>query len=55
MTIPKECINNNCKNIIFVPHYQIHLPLQCSRCIEKKNETVNIQISSLTNDRHRHE
>lgn len=36
MTKPKECINFNCKNIMYVEEYQLHLPLQCQSCIDKK-------------------
>lgn len=38
---PKECINSKCKNIIFVEYYQLHLPLQCQSCINKRNKQIN--------------
>lgn len=27
--VPKECINNNCKNTFFIPMYKAHMLLQC--------------------------
>lgn len=32
---PKECINSNCKNIIYVKEAELPLPLQCTMCINK--------------------
>ena len=37
---PKECINSNCKNIIYVVDYKLHLPLQCEICINKKSKII---------------
>lgn len=39
---PKECVNQNCKKIFFVKKSELHLPLQCSHCIEKRNERKEI-------------
>lgn len=36
-TVPKECCNSKCKNIIFVEKHNSHLELQCQKCINKKN------------------
>lgn len=33
---PKECVNNSCNNIIYVKEQELHLPLQCVTCIDKK-------------------
>jgi hypothetical protein len=33
---PKECINHNCKSIIYVPSYKLCLPLICDKCQTKK-------------------
>lgn len=38
MTKPKECINSNCKNVIYVKSSELHLPLQCESCINKKSK-----------------
>ena len=35
---PKECINNNCKNVFYVKEHELQLPLQCQSCIDKKNK-----------------
>lgn len=37
MTYPKECINSKCNTIVFIEYSQLHLPLQCEKCINKKN------------------
>ncbi len=29
---PKECCNNNCTNIFYVPDYLLHQALQCKKC-----------------------
>ena len=34
---PKECVNNNCKKVLYVEDFQLHLPLQCESCINKKS------------------
>lgn len=39
---PKECINSNCKNIIYVKDSELHLPLQCNSCIEKKEKIMKL-------------
>lgn len=44
--IPKECVNNNCKNIMYVPAYKLHMLLQCEKCIEMKTSITN----SISND-----
>jgi|688.fasta_scaffold00217_50 hypothetical protein len=36
MSKPKECINSNCNKIIYVEDCNLHLPLQCEDCINKK-------------------
>ena len=36
MKKPKECINSQCKNIIYVEDYQLELPLQCESCINDR-------------------
>jgi hypothetical protein len=33
---PKECINRNCHNIMYVPHYKLCQCLQCDKCVDKK-------------------
>ena len=33
---PKLCINNSCKNIIYVPASMLHMCLQCKTCVEKR-------------------
>jgi hypothetical protein len=43
MNKPKECVNNNCKKIMYVPDYKLHMLLQCDKCIEKnENKKINI-------------
>ena len=37
-TYPKECVNNNCKNVFYVPKEHLHLLLQCKECIKKSRE-----------------
>lgn len=32
---PKQCINSNCVNIIYVKESELHLPIQCESCINK--------------------
>lgn len=34
---PKECCNSKCNKIIYVPAYNLHLPLICKEC-QTKNE-----------------
>lgn len=39
---PKPCTQNNCKNIIYVPDYKLHMLLICEECQEKiKNRNNN--------------
>lgn len=33
---PQECINSNCKNILYVSKVELGLPLQCESCINKR-------------------
>jgi len=33
----KDCINNNCNNILYVADYQLHQLLMCQECINKKH------------------
>lgn len=35
---PKECNNNGCRNIFYVPDYRLPLPLICEKCQTKSNE-----------------
>lgn len=35
---PKNCVNNNCNKIVYTEKYNLHLPLQCESCINKKEE-----------------
>jgi hypothetical protein len=37
---PKECCNSNCRKIMYVPDYKLHMILQCEKCIEKKKEEL---------------
>ena len=30
---PKECINNSCKNIFYVPDNKLHMMLICKQCV----------------------
>ena len=32
---PKECVNSNCRGMLYVPANQLHLPLICSKCVKK--------------------
>lgn len=37
-TIVKECINNNCINILYVKKFEAMIPYQCVKCqIKNKN------------------
>ena len=33
---PKECVNNTCKNIMYVPYYNMHLLLECDKCVNER-------------------
>ena len=33
---PKDCINNKCKNILYVEKHELHLCLICEKCQGKK-------------------
>lgn len=41
MDKPKECVNRSCRQIIYVPSNQMHLPLQCQQCIDKRSSNDN--------------
>lgn len=43
MKTPKQCINTNCNNIIYVEEHNLHLPLQCQSCIDNKDKTERIK------------
>lgn len=32
---PKDCINNNCNNVLYVADNQLHLSLMCQSCVNK--------------------
>lgn len=36
MNKPKECVNNTCRNIMYVPDHKLHMLLQCDTCIERR-------------------
>ena len=36
MVKPKQCVNSQCKNVFYVHHTELHLPLQCLKCSESK-------------------
>lgn len=38
---PKECINQNCKNVFYVKETELKKPLQCEKCIIKRQKLVN--------------
>ena len=33
---PKECVNSDCTEIFYVEDHKLDLPLQCEKCITKK-------------------
>lgn len=33
---PKDCINSNCKKVVYVEKHELYLCLQCETCINKK-------------------
>ena len=35
---PKECVNSDCTEIFYVEEHKLDLPLQCEKCITKKEE-----------------
>lgn len=35
---PQECINRNCRNIMYVPDYLLHQPRRCEPCIKESNK-----------------
>ena len=42
---PKECVNSDCTEIFYVEDYKLDLPLQCEKCItkrEKQNEKTSL-------------
>lgn len=41
MKYPKECIISECRNVFYVEFNELHLPLQCEECIEKRNKKYN--------------
>jgi len=38
---PKECVNDSCRNIIYVPDYKLHMLLQCEECIIKREKNYD--------------
>jgi hypothetical protein len=36
---PTDCINSNCKNIVFLPYYKIHNRVLCENCLQKKENS----------------
>lgn len=38
MSVPKDCVHKNCKNIIYVPKNLLHQMLICKECITKKEK-----------------
>ena len=42
---PKECVNSDCIEIFYVEEHKLDLPLQCEKCItkrEKQNEKTSL-------------
>ena len=42
---PKECVNSDCIEIFYVEDSKLDLPLQCEKCItkkEKQNEKTSL-------------
>ena len=35
---PKECVNSDCTEIFYVEEHKLDLPLQCEKCITKKEK-----------------
>jgi len=35
---PKECCNQSCRSVFYVIPGKLHLPLQCTKCIDKRKE-----------------
>ena len=35
---PKECVNSDCTEICYVEEHKLDLPLQCEKCITKKEK-----------------
>lgn len=50
MTYPKECINNNCKNIIHVRKEDLVKPLQCPQCFYNKQRESMAQGREFQRD-----
>ena len=36
MLKPKECVNRNCTNIMYVADYKLHMLLQCEKCTKER-------------------
>lgn len=42
---PKECVNSDCTEVFYVEDSRLDLPLQCGKCItkkEKQNEKTSL-------------
>lgn len=37
-TKPKQCVNSECRNILYVPENQLHMMFQCEQCIERRTK-----------------
>ena len=50
---PKECVNSDCTEIFYVEEHKLDLPLQCEKCITKREKTqmtkeiINQQIGQI--------
>ena len=38
MTKPKQCINQGCTKVMYVPDYKLHMCLECTDCIDKRKK-----------------
>jgi len=45
MRKPKQCINSECKNIMYVIPNQLHMCIQCDACVKKMLIRVGVRNS----------
>lgn len=44
---PKECVNSDCTEVFYVESDKLDLPLQCEKCIIKKEKLFNMNYKFI--------
>ena len=44
---PKECVNSDCTEIFYVEEHKLDLPLQCEKCITKKEKLFKMNYKLI--------